>query len=321
MFPASFIHQLEADGQPVVHPPRDLFTSANLQKFSCSWDDKLPTAFFRGTATGGGTTAETNQRLHLAQLSHDWGSDENLIMNGYLDAQITGWNMRDKKTASSKMTYVRKKDFPFVGGAVNFVPIYRQSEYKYLVYAEGHCAACRYGFMMLLGSVILKVESRCVADQMWYFPLLKPYVDHVPVRADLSDLKEKIDWCRSHDDECRIIANRAKLLYDRFVSRDAVLDYMQTVFIEISKRYVHPPEYASKAPLSLPVPRKRAFSTGGCTQSGELCDVCRRRLKTLAESQQKAITEEIDSQASKKAARKARRDKELEEAKNKRQKR
>ena len=74
------------------------------------------------------------------------------------------------------------------------------------------CAACRYGFMMRLGSVILKVTDcfcvcmmyeiprgrlfnphtlhdvvcccvqvtpRQVADTMWYFPLLQPYVDHV----------------------------------------------------------------------------------------------------------------------------------------------
>ena len=42
---------------------------------------------------------------------------------------------------------------------------------------------------MRLGSVILKVLPRQVADTMWYFPLLKPYVDHVPVKADLSDLE------------------------------------------------------------------------------------------------------------------------------------
>jgi hypothetical protein len=28
------------------------------------------------------------------------------------------------------------------------------------MYIEGHCAACRYGFMMQLGSVILKVRGR-----------------------------------------------------------------------------------------------------------------------------------------------------------------
>jgi hypothetical protein len=41
-----------------------------------------------------------------------------------------------------------------------------------------------------------QVESSCVADVMWYFPLLQPWVDHVPVKADLSDLAEKIQWCR-----------------------------------------------------------------------------------------------------------------------------
>ena len=91
------------------------------------------------------------------------------------------------------MTFVRKADFPFEGDKKkNFVEIYKQSYYKYLLYIESHCAACRYGFMMQLGSVILKVDSQCVADGMWYFPLLRPYYDHVPVKADLSDLREKL---------------------------------------------------------------------------------------------------------------------------------
>ena len=38
----------------------------------------------RGTATGGGTTRETNQRLALSWLSHDWKSDPK--HNGSADA-------------------------------------------------------------------------------------------------------------------------------------------------------------------------------------------------------------------------------------------
>lgn len=85
--------------------------------------------------------------------------------------------------------------------------------------------------MMVLGSVILKVESKCVADQLWYFPLLKPFYDHVPVKADLSDLAEKIEWCRTHDEECRMIANRARIIHDRFLSKEGILDYMQVLII------------------------------------------------------------------------------------------
>jgi hypothetical protein len=71
VFPSSFIHTT-TDGKTVVASPRDLFTKSNLDKFDCEWNDKVNTAFFRGTATGGGTTIETNQRLHLAQICYDW---------------------------------------------------------------------------------------------------------------------------------------------------------------------------------------------------------------------------------------------------------
>jgi hypothetical protein len=127
------------------------------------------------------------------------------------------------------------------------VPIYEQSAYKYLLYIDGHCAACRYAFMMRLGSVILKVESRGVADRMWYFPLLRPWVDHVPVAPDLSDLSEKILWCRSHDTECRAIAENAKALYDRFVSKEGVLDYLELFCHEIARKSEHPPAWWNPA--------------------------------------------------------------------------
>lgn len=65
----------------------------------------------------------------------------------------------------------------------------------------------------------LQVAPRQVADTMWYFPLLQPYVDHVPVKADLSDLEEKIRWCRQNDDKCREIGENAKIFYEKYVSR------------------------------------------------------------------------------------------------------
>ena len=76
----------------------------------------------------------------------------------FVDAQIVGWNKRDKKIADSPMTFLDENDFGFDAGKQHFTPIYEQSKYKYLIYVDGHCAACRYGFMMRLGSVILKVS-------------------------------------------------------------------------------------------------------------------------------------------------------------------
>lgn len=153
------------------------------------------------------------------------------------------------------MTYLKKSQFPFEGDRkTNYVPIYEQSKYKYLIYVEGHCAACRYGFMMQLDSVILKVDSKCVADQLWYFPLLKPYVDHIPIKADLSDLKEKIQWCRDNDDKCREIISNARKLYYEYISKEGILDYLQSMFIRVSKNYLSLPKWMQG--VSFPIPRK-----------------------------------------------------------------
>jgi len=258
IFPSTFEYKKSTTGELEVTTPRDLFTSENLKKFERPWNDKVPTAFFRGTATGGGVTVETNQRLHLAHLSHLWNKQAEIDMRPadeapYLDAKIVGWNCRDKKIATGKMTFVDHRKFEFDGDREkNFVPIYEQSKYKYVIYAEGHCAACRYAFMMQLGSVILKVDSTCVADKLWYFPLLQPNIDHIPIKADLSDLKEKIDWCRSNDRECERIAANAKRLYYQYISKDGILDYMQAICIEISKRWVYTPSWAVKTDYESP---------------------------------------------------------------------
>lgn len=34
----------------------------------------------------------------------------------------------------------------------------------------------------------------------WYYDILKPWVHYVPVKRDLSDLVEKIEWLKENDD-------------------------------------------------------------------------------------------------------------------------
>eukprot|EP00903_Cladosiphon_okamuranus_P011737 g11035.t1 len=319
VFPKSFSHQVNKEGGLEIDEPRDLFTEENFQKFECDWADKQETAFFRGTATGGGTTRETNQRLALAWQSFEWesspehngkadseskgdessGGDSAAAGVPLLDAAIVGWNLRDKKTAGQEMRFLDTSKIPFKGGKENFTPIYQQSKFKYLLYVEGHCAACRYGFMMRLGSVILKVTSRCVADSMWYFPLLQPWVDHVPVKADLSDLEEKIRWCRSHDDECRRIAAAAGRIYEKFVSKDAALDYVEMLSHEINTRYRIPPSWwtPTAALVDVPPPSMPHLACSTCSREG-LCTRCKAdaadrkaRLKEMAQKKEDTAEE------------------------------
>lgn len=219
-----------ATGRVFLRGCSDMFTAAKRAACAVPWPEKRDVAFFRGSATGAGVTPDTNQRLHLCALSHEWtrqGAD-------MLDAGITSWNMRDKKEFGKPMTYIKPATLPF--SLAPFVPLYEQARYKYLVYVQGHCAANRYANLMSLGCVILKVASTCEASEMWYFPLLRPYVDHVPIAADLSDLASQIEWCRAHDSECEAMAAEAQRLHREHLTIRGITSYMAAALAEVSAR-------------------------------------------------------------------------------------
>ena len=233
--------------------------------------------------------------------------------------------VRDKKTADAPMSFLSKytlcmqyasynfisylrflsgaTKFEFTASRQHFTPIYEQSKYKYLVYVDVHCAACRYGFMMRLGSVILKVEPRQVADRMWYFPLLKPYHDHVPVQADLSDLDEKIQWCREPDDKCRQIGENAKRFYEKYVGIKPTLDYLEMVCKNIAKRFVDPPSWWVAPPPEQTPPKLRKpdvpcyedRQNGGrlCTRCQEDADAELQELEQAQAQQSNAKEDQI----------------------------
>ncbi len=56
-----------------------------------------------------------------------------------------------------------------------------------------------------LGCCVIKVESQGGFRQ-WYYDRIRPWEHFVPVRSDMSDLVEKIEWARSNDAQAREIA-------------------------------------------------------------------------------------------------------------------
>ncbi|WP_113471524.1 glycosyl transferase family 90 [Rhizobium sp. 57MFTsu3.2] len=64
---------------------------------------------------------------------------------------------------------------------------------------------------MLYGCCVLKVESQ-FGFRQWYYDELKPFEHYVPVAADMSDFREKIDWVRSQQIEAKAIAERGQAL-------------------------------------------------------------------------------------------------------------
>ena len=137
----------------------------------------------------------------------------------------------------------------------NFLSPKQQSGYKYIVHVDGHVSAFRLSLELSMGSVILLVDSEW---KIWYRDFLLPFGDkydetvahYVPVKEDLSDLIEKIQWCRDNDKKCEQIAKNALTFFKTYLQKDGVLQYMQKILVNLKKEmgtYL----YNSKTPLQI----------------------------------------------------------------------
>jgi hypothetical protein len=200
--------------------------------FELDWSKKVPTAFFRGASTGCGVTVETNPRLKLALLSKRSPVEKGVPL---LDAGISKWNCRPRKIINQPYLEVidpvqLKKQYDL--DTVPFLSPEEQSRYKYIINVDGHVSAFRLSLELSMGSVVLLQESKY---RIWFRKYLKEYVHYVPIKEDLSDLLDKIRWCRENDDKCKEIAIQSKQFYDTYLTKKGMLDFVQLLFINIKK--------------------------------------------------------------------------------------
>ena len=76
---------------------------------------------------------------------------------------------------------------------------------------------------LLLGCCVIKVAS-AGGFRQWYYDDLVAWRHYVPVKADMTDLREKIEWCRENLDQCEAIAAEGQKLalamtFEREVAR------------------------------------------------------------------------------------------------------
>ena len=108
------------------------------------------------------------------------------------------------------------------------------SQYKYILNIDGSVTAFRISAELAFGSVILKVDSDY---KIWYLDLLKPYIHYIPIKKDLSDLKEKIEWCKENQDKCKQIGINARKFYLDYINKDKMMDYIQDTLNLISSSF------------------------------------------------------------------------------------
>lgn len=98
----------------------------------------------------------------------------------------------------------------------NYLSISEQCKYKGIFYIDGAAGASCENWIFLSGSVVLKIArwESCVIQNM------KPWHDFIPIKWDLSDVVENVEWIFKNPLEAEKIANNGKETYLKYTAID-----------------------------------------------------------------------------------------------------
>lgn len=185
----------------------------SITDFYHDWDSKKNIAVFRGSSTGKGVDKHTNTRIKLCSMKSD-----------FLDVGITNWNNRPRIYRNKNKLILHTFNKQSKTNATFLTPK-QQSSYKYIIHVDGHSSAFRLSLEMKMKSVLLIVDSDYY---IWFKQQLKPYTHYIPIKKDLSDLLEKINWCKENDSKCKIIAENSYDFYLNNLQEEHIYDYLSS---------------------------------------------------------------------------------------------
>ncbi|RXM29401.1 KDEL motif-containing protein 1 [Acipenser ruthenus] len=175
------------------------------------WEDKNSTAFWRGRDS-------RRERLELVKLAR---KHPDLI-----DAAFTNF-------------FFFKHNESLYGPLVKHVSFFDFFKYKYQINIDGTVAAYRLPYLLAGDSVVLKQDSIYYEH---FYNDLKPWEHYVPFKRDLSDLLEKIQWVKNHDEEAKKIAKAGQEFARNSLMGDTIFCYYVKLFQEYANLQVGEPK-------------------------------------------------------------------------------
>lgn len=182
-----------------------------VQENDIPWAERSNDIIWRGCLNGAGLfSVEPSQK------------DNPLVRQRLRMAMYASETVVDFKFASA-ITKIEEHFLAKAGLLVDHMPTRSWITRKFAIDIDGFsCAWDNFFIRRLQGTCVLKVESQ-MGFRQWYYHLLKPFEHYVPIKKDLSDLKEKVDWVLTHDAEAQAIAENGRKLADA-MTWDAVMD-------------------------------------------------------------------------------------------------
>ncbi|KAK9888552.1 hypothetical protein WA026_000798 [Henosepilachna vigintioctopunctata] len=173
------------------------------------WENRQPKAFWRGRDS-------SKERLKLIKISR---------------------NHTDIMNCSLTNFFFFRDEISEYGPKSDHVSFYKFFDYKYQLGLDGTVAAYRFPYLLAGGSLVFKQESKYYEH---FYGDLKPYVHYVPIKRNLDDLVEKINWALDNDREAKKIADEGKLFSNKHLLPKNIFCYYSHLLNEFSQRIVSP---------------------------------------------------------------------------------
>jgi len=183
----------------------DISTILPLMK-KIPWEKKKDFALWRGSLTKA-------IRLKLCEISSQNPT--------FIDAKLN-----QKVSDPLRQEDLGKKGF--YGQRVSWEE-FLQSKYAFTV--DGVCcAAPAVQWRLLSNSVTFKQESD---EIQWFYRAIQPNIHYIPLKNDLSNLVDKIEWAKQNDSLCREIADRST----EFALNHLMMEDVYLYFSLVLKKY------------------------------------------------------------------------------------
>ncbi|NGX34679.1 MAG: hypothetical protein K1060chlam1_01032 [Candidatus Anoxychlamydiales bacterium] len=173
-----------------------------------NWESKKNYAFWRGSCTNG--IRPKLCKMALKYPNHLYAKINSKVENEDLQMQFEQEGIYCSKGWYPMEKVLENKYLPLMDGVMSAAPAFQSR--------------------LLSNSLTLKQNYSGV---QWFFKPLKPYVHYVPIKQDISDLIEKIEWAKKNDGLCKEISKNAT----DFALNNLMFEDVYLYFYLVLKKY------------------------------------------------------------------------------------
>jgi hypothetical protein len=171
-------------------------------KKSVKWENKINNVIYRGTLTG-----RTTKRLDFCKLYFNKYNIGLLKNNGQFQNLNYDEYLRNKMTPDEMI------------------------KYKYIISIEGNDKDSGLNWKLASNSVVIMTPP--IYESWLMEGKLEPYIHYVPMKEDMSDLDDILEWCKKNDNKCKEISQNAR----KFIMQFTNIETEQLIFNMIKHLY------------------------------------------------------------------------------------